>query len=438
VIRGEQKVPVASAETLKKLIKETTLLEMSHPMSGVKSPRDKNLLSFANGTASFLAYYDKIGEIPTKNGLSNSWGKGKDIYQNLLNHITGDEGCLNCVLRCGKRSEVKEGKWKTPEGEGPEYETVAGFAHYIMNDNVEAIIHINHLCNDYGIDTISCANAIAFAMECYEKGVITKEDTDGIELTWGNIDAAKQMVIKIVNREGVGAVLAEGVLRAAEKLGKGSHEFALHVKGLELPAHDTRSKGFGKAWAIQYGTANRGMCHCHPQEPGIVHAIFDDQVEGMRDLRTTLKEPFNEVGKGKMVKWAQDFGNISNTLGLCIFHSYLIPGAEFNRYTKAISAATDLEMAFDELMKIGERLSSLQRCFNVREGTRRKDDRLPKRLLQIPAFGPYSNRPETEIKDYEAMLDEYYEARGWNKSTGIPEKGKLEELGIEWADAPNS
>jgi aldehyde:ferredoxin oxidoreductase len=438
VIRGEQQVPVASPETLKELIKETMALEINHPLSGVKPQRDRNLLSFANGTASFLSYYDKIGEIPTKNGLSNTWGKGKAIFQDLQGHITGDEGCLNCVLRCGKRSEVKEGKWKTPEGEGPEYETIAGFAHYLMNDNVEAIIHINHLCNNYGIDTISCANAIAFAMECYEKGVISKEDTDGVELTWGNMDAVKEMLTKIVYRDGFGDVLAEGVFRAAEKLGNGSDEFALHVKGLELPAHDTRSKGYGKAWAIQYATANRGMCHSHPQEPGIVHGIFDDRVIGMRDLSATLKEPYSEIGKGKMVKWSQDFGNVMNMLGFCSFHSYLIPGAEFKRYSDTILAATGLEITFEGLMEIGERLSNLQRCFNVREGTRRKDDMIPKRLLQVPAFGPYSDRPELEIKSYDAMLDEYYEARGWDKSTGIPKKEKLEELGIEWPNMPQS
>ncbi len=154
----------------------------------------------------------------------------------------------------------------------------------------------------------------------------------------------------------------------------------------------------------------------------------------MSDLAPTLKEPYSEIGKGGMVKWSQDFGNAIHALGLCVFHTYLIPGAEFKRYSDAILAATGLEVTFEGLMEIGERIHNLQRCFNVREGIRRKDDVLPKRLLQLPAFGPYSSKPEIEIKNYYAMLEDYYEARGWNKRTGMPEKEKLKRLGIDWTN----
>ena len=439
VIRGKQKLHVANSGKLKEVIKKITMLESNNPLSG-RSKKEKNEYwpTFANGTASFLSLYDKHGEIPTKNALSNSWGRGKDMYKNFKKHVTAIEGCRNCILKCGKRTEVKGGKWKTPQGEGPEYETLAGFGHYIMNDNVEAIIHINHLCNSYGVDTISCANAIAFTMECYEKGVINKEDTDGIELTWGNIDAVKELVMKILNREGFGNILAEGVFRSANELGNDTDEFAIHVKGLELPAHDTRSAGCGKAWAIQYGTANRGMCHSHPHEPAIIFTFYDDKFEETKDIDLTLMDPYSEIGKGKVIKWSQDFGNMLNVLGLCNFHSYFIPGSKRELYTNAILAAKDFRITFEELMEIGERVSNLQRCFNVREGIRRKDDMIPKRLCQIPAFGPFSDRPETEIKSYDAMLDDYYVARGWNKNTGIPENKVLKKLQIEWDNYPNS
>lgn len=437
VVRGEQKISIQDNKMLKILISKLAKIELNHPLSGVKSRKDKNLLSFANGTASFMPYYDKIGEIPTKNALSNSWGKGKIIYQNLQNYIVGDEGCLNCILKCGKRSKVKTGRWETDETLGPEYETLACFSNYILNDNVEGIIYINHICNNFGLDTISCGNVIAFAMECYEKGLITKEDTQGIDLTWGNIEAVREIVLKIINRKGIGDILAEGVCKAAKKIGKNSEEFAIHVKGLELPAHDTRTRAYGKAWALQYGTANTGMNHSHPQEPGIVHSIFDDKVFGMKDLVETLKEPYSEIGKGRMVKWSQDFGNIINSLGLCIFHTYLIPGTEIDLYSEIILAATGLKIPFKELMKIGERITNLQRCFNCREGIRRKDDIIPYRLRQIPAFGPYNDQLDIKIENYDAMLEEYYDARGWNKTNGIPSKEKLNELGIEWANYPD-
>lgn len=430
VLRGKQKIAVADPETMKSLIKEMTRLEAQHPESGLSDPRNEDAeATFRTGTASFLPHYDACGETPTQNALSNTWGKGKEMYRNLKTYVTGDEGCLNCTLRCGKRARVEAGKWKTPLGLYPEYETMVSFGHYILNDNVEAIIHLNYLCNTNGVDTISCGNMIAFAMECFEKGWITLKDTDGIELTWGNMDAAKAMVEKIFRREGLGDLLAEGVRTAAAKIGKGSSAAAMHVKGLELPAHDTRTEEGGKAWAIQYGTGNRGMCHVHPHEPVIVNSCHDEVTDKFGNIEDA-KAPYTEKGKGKLVKWAQDYGNAINTLGLCNFHSYLVPGSDPQRYTRVLSAATGLVLDFDELMRIGERVSNLQRCFNVREGIRRKDDMIPERLRQVPAFGPFSERFETRITNYDAMLDEYYLERGWVIETGIPASEKLRELNL--------
>lgn len=430
-MRGTQKIAVADPEQMKSLVKEMAKLEARHPESGLSHRADETAeATFRTGTASYLPHYDDCGETPTKNALSNTWGKGRAMYGDLKKYITGDEGCLNCTLRCGKRAQVKKGKWKTPAGEYPEYETMVSFGHYILNDNVEAIIYLNHLCNSNGVDTISCGNMIAFAMECYEKGWITKQDTDGIELTWGNMVAAKKMVEKIFAREGLGDLLAEGVRRAAEKIGKGSSAAAMHVKGLELPAHDTRTEAGGKAWAVQYGTGNRGMCHVHPHEPVIVGSCHEEVKHKFGDIEAA-KEPYTEKGKGKLVKWAQDYGNAINTLGLCNFHSYLVPGSDPQRYTRVLTAATGWKIDFDELMQIGERVSNLQRCFNVREGIRRKDDMIPERLRQLPAFGPFSRRPETEIKDYEAMLDEYYGERGWEIETGIPTIEKIRALKLD-------
>lgn len=431
VLRGTQKIPVADPATMKSLIKEMTRLEAQHPESGLSISSDEDAeATFRMGTASFLPHYDACGETPTQNALSNTWGKGKEMYTNLKKYVTGDEGCLNCTLRCGKRARVDKGKWKTPLGLYPEYETMVSFGHYILNDNVEAIIHLNHVCNSHGIDTISCGNMIAFAMECFEKGWITTEDTEGIKLTWGNMDAARAMVDKICKREGLGDLLAQGVRTAAEKIGQGSSLAAMHVKGLELPAHDTRTEEGGKAWALQYGTGNRGMCHVHPHEPVIVESCHDELTQKFGNIEEA-KAPYTEKGKGKLIKWAQDYGNAINTLGLCNFHSYLVPGSDPQRYTRALSATTGWQLEFDELMQIGERVSNLQRCFNVREGIGRKDDMIPERLMQLPAFGPFSERSETRIKEFDAMLDEYYIERGWEVETGIPTSQKLKDLKLE-------
>jgi aldehyde:ferredoxin oxidoreductase len=244
------------------------------------------------------------------------------------------------------------------------------------------------------------------------------------------MDAARMLLEMIIQREGFGDLLAEGIRMASNKIGKGSVEAAMHVKGLELPGHDTRSKDGGKVWAIQYGTAGRGMCHVHPHEPVVVHACNEQIPDEFKDIEDR-ENPYSEKGRGKMVKWAQDYGNAINALGLCNFHSYLIPGSDPFRYTKILRAVSGWDIDFKELLEIGERVSNIQRCFNVREGIRRKDDYIPKRLMRPPAFGPFSSRPETEIQNYNAMLDEYYAVRGWDKETGIPTPEKLNQLGLE-------
>jgi len=418
VIRGiEQKICVANPRSVNSIAREVEKIELEQQCTD-------------QSTAAIFPLCDEHGDIPTKYGASNRWGKGKEIYESLQQYLVGKEGCLNCVVPCGRVSEVKDGKWKATATQGPEYETIASFANLILNDDVEAIIHANYLCNIYGMDTISCANVIAFAMECYDKGWISKKDTNGIEMTWGNMDATKVMIEKIVRRKGFGKILGEGVRRAAEKVGKGASRIALHVKGLEMPMHDPRSDKEGKAWAIQYGTANRGMCHTNPLGPGVLCQRYEELGFKQGDF-VGVDNPYSEVGKGKIVKWVQDYGTALNLMGLCNSHSFLAPACTPERYVEMLSAVTGYEISTLELMQLGERVFNLQRCFNIREGIRKKDDLIPERIKQIPAFGSFSNVAETAIKDYEAMLDEYYEVRGWERETGVPTSKKLKELGLE-------
>jgi len=427
IVRGHGGISVADPEAFISVVGKVEEGQSRLPICGTREG------AFGAGTMSWLPFYNKRGVILTKNGASNCWeGKGEEFYKQLKEkYVIGSRACESCTMGCGQYSKVKEGKWITPTTKGPEYETIAAFGHYILNDNVEALIHASYLCDIYGIDTISCGATIAFAMECYENGWISKKDTDGIELNWGNMDAVKALIEKIAHRDGFGKLLGEGAKRAAEKIGGEAPEIAVHVKGLEIPAHDPRGSYAGKSWAVQYGTASRGGCHIHPQEPSVLIGYYGRL--GFKESDWPgITEPLKPEGKGKIVKWTQDYGNAVECMGICKFHSFTSPAITPAEYAAMISAATGWNISSEELFKIGERVSNLQRCFNAREDIRRKDDYLPKRLCQVPAFGPYSRVPETAItrEDLDAMLDEYYEARGWEKETGIPSSQKLQWLGL--------
>jgi aldehyde:ferredoxin oxidoreductase len=228
-------------------------------------------------------------------------------------------------------------------------------------------------------------------------------------------------------REGIGDILAEGVKIASEKIGEGSEEFAIQGKGLEAPAHDARS---GKALAVAYGTANRGMCHIHPLE-GMAYdsGKFDFGMAkyGLPDPNTVHR--WDEKGKGKSVKILQDGLIVPDILCICKFFMY--GGLNIDDYAEMLSALTGWEIDGWELLKVGERVTNLQRLFNMREGFGRNDDLIPKRVRKIPSFGIYKDEQRCAIKDYEGMLNEYYEARGWDLLTGKPSKDKLRELGLE-------
>jgi aldehyde:ferredoxin oxidoreductase len=419
-VKGSKEVRVAQPEKLKEAIKKA-----------MKAVRENEVAAGfkEHGTTGEMVPNDAAGDWPTKNWHSNHWGKAEKIYDEFYNNkLIKNHGCYRgCPIACGRIAEVKEGKYKTPVHEGSEYESLSAFTAFVLNDNIDAAIHATYLCNEYGIDTISAGAITAFAMECYEHGVIEKKDIGDLDLSWGNPDALPELVRLISMREGIGDILAEGVKTASEKLGKGSEEFAIHGKGLEAPAHDARS---GKALAVTYGTANRGMCHIHPLE-GMAYdsGKFDFGMVkyGLPDPNTVHR--WDEKGKGKSVKILQDGLIVPDILSTCKF--FLYAGLNIDNYADMLSALTGWEIDGWELLKVGERVTNLQRLFNMREGFGRNDDLIPERVRKIPSFGIYKDEQRCAIKDYEGMLNEYYEARGWDLITGKPSKGKLRELGLE-------
>lgn len=387
----------------------------------------------AAGTIGLVSLNDSLGILPTNNFQKAHFDKAEEISGEKFNreYNIKKRACYGCTFACGRYSSVKNGSFHTPPMEGPEYETVDMLGANLGVHDLEAIIRGNFLCNIYGLDTVSTGMSIAFAMECYEKGLLTEKDTDGLALHWGNAEAMVQLVEKIANNEGFGAFLAQGVKRMAEKLGPDAEEAAIHVKGLELPAHEPRSES--KVLAVQYATSPRGACHMHPNWA----ATWDfGQLDcGMKELGLPwppTEVPDESAKKGTAYRYVALQGEISENLGACIFYSWGFEGNCITPqlYAEMLSALTGWDVTAEELFTAADRSWNLKRCFNGREGFTRADDKLPKRFLKAIPDGPSEG---AKVANLDVMLDAYYEAMNWDKETGLPKSEKLKELELDFA-----
>jgi aldehyde:ferredoxin oxidoreductase len=374
------------------------------------------------GTNAVIDLVNVRGGFPTKNWQTCVFPQIEEINAQALSEkvLSAPLGCFACPLKCGRGSEIRRGKYKGAKGEGPEYETVGTLGGQCQVTDMETITKGHYLCNDYGLDTISTGATIAFAMECYEKGILTKSDTGGLELDFGNADVVIELIHKIAKREGIGNLLAEGTRRIAQKLGKGCDRFAIHVKGLELPAYDSRAV---QITGLAYAVANRGGDHITAfiQGPAFLDIPFlvipDSRIN---DVLVADPEEVHVLVELENVMAALD------TLGACKFMGFCVSSEE---WVKLVEHCLGRECTYDDLVKIGERAYNLARVFNVREGITRADDTLPPRLLEEPLpEGPAAGKVNENLP---AMLDKYYELRGWDKATGKPTPEKLKELGLE-------
>jgi aldehyde:ferredoxin oxidoreductase len=302
---------------------------------------------------------------------------------------------------------VNEGPYSGTVVEGPDYETIFALGSLCGNGNLESIARANELCDRLGIDTISAGNAIAFAMDCYERGIITKEDTEGIELRFGNHEAVVKFVEKIAMRSGLGDILAEGVRIAAQRFGKGAEKRAVHIKGLENPAFDPRGL---VGTALGFAVADRGACHMWASVP---------------EWRPGLDGKVYE-GKAKLVKESSEFMAVVASMIFCRFARPFYPWKTLERISPMLMGVKISEADFK---MIGERITTLARAFNVREGISRKDDMLPERFFEEPLPEGPSKGMVVNKEKFMAMLDEYYDLMGWDRN-GIPTKAKLIELGL--------
>jgi aldehyde:ferredoxin oxidoreductase len=307
---------------------------------------------------------------------------------------------------------VKNGPYKTEEGMGPEYETTASLGALCLNDNIEAIVKANELCNRYGIDTITTGVSVAFLMECCDRGLVSRE-VDGLRIEWGKPDLILQLIRKIALREGIGAFLAEGVKKMSEEMGEEAKQIAMHVKGLEIPMHDPRAfKGMG----LQYATSHRGACHLR----GEVFII--EQGERIPDLGIHERiYRFDLETKPRVVKIMQDWHDVLDSLILCKF-AFIPPAA----VSAILSMVTGQYKTVKELAEAGERIYNLKRVINVKRGVTARDDTLPYRLLKEPLK---NGGAAGQVVELDKMLPKYYELRGWGED-GVPSQERLIQLGL--------
>jgi len=294
--------------------------------------------------------------------------------------------------------------------------------------DTEVVIKANELCNLLGLDTISCGSVIQWGMECYEKGLITAGDLDGLELHWGNGPAVLEMVRRIAFREGFGDVLAEGVKVAAEKVGGDSYQWAVQAKGLEQSRVDTRS---AKAYALAFAVNPRGPDHLHtetfaefglsPEARALIRKITGDE---------KYANPYLTDKRPEIVRWHEDCYAVTDSLGFCAFTTTALYGITPELMAQVFSAATGYEISEEAIMEAGRRIVTLEKCYNVREGATRQDDTLPWRMMNERSPDRPDPNAINSAEELAAMLDRYYALHGWDPKTSWPLRSTLERLGL--------
>jgi aldehyde:ferredoxin oxidoreductase len=363
------------------------------------------------GTSYLTLGLEKVGIFPVRNFQEGHLeGVEKIGEEELAKMKVGNDGCYGCMTKCGQVRKVSGGSYDGAISEGPDYETIWSLGGNLGNTDRGSLIAADSLCDKLGLDTVSAGNTIGFAYELYQRGIITQKDSDGLELNWGDHTAMMKLLEKIGSREGFGRLLGEGTKRAAEQIGKGAEDYAIQVKGLELPAYEPRAvKGYGLILA----TSNVGANHQYGRPR--------DELSGKKDRLT-------EVDKGKDIARAEISQATQDSVIQCSFSP--VTGFSLQQRSQLLVAATGFAEFGDPeyVEKTGERTICLERCFNVREGFDRKDDTLPKRMRTEPLkdAGPATGQA---FKNLDGLLDEFYDALGYTRQ-GIPSEAKLKELGL--------
>lgn len=427
VVQGAQRVSPADAKKLTQLNRDGTARIKDTP--GIDSYQKY-------GTAGDIPVQQASGGLPTKNFNEGQFVgfepiSGEVVAETILKKT---DTCFACTVRCKRVVETEfQGQKVLPYYGGAEYESTATLGTYCDIGDIHAISLANQICNQYGMDTISCGATIAFAMECFENGLITLEDTGGIDLHFGNAESMVKLVELIGKREGFGNILAEGSERAAKIIGKNAADFLITTKGQEIPAHMPQAK---KAMGLIYAVNPFGADHeSSEHDPSYEVGVADDQsIRRMAEIGLTDLQPagiFNDE-KARMVSVTQKVYSVMDSLDLCAF----VWGIGFQLYgvndmVEMVRAATGWDMTQEELLALGERRINMMRAFNAREGFTRENDKLPKKFFKpLQGSGPTAGEMYT-LEQFESVKEAYFGYMGWDVATGNPTRQKLAELGLE-------
>ena len=405
---GTKQVKVFDNDKLKQSIKEVA-----------RGIRESALGMNKFGTAGGVIGHESYGSFPLQNWELSRWPDGAEKIsgQKMAETIlVGKYRCKTCIIGCGRKVKIEEGPYKGVDGAGPEYETLGTLGGMCLVDDLNAIAYANELCNKYGIDTITTGATIAYAMELYQRGIINKEDTNGLDISFGNKEVMIKLIKMIGERKGFGELLGEGVRNMSEKIGGLAKECAIHVKGLEPPAHDPRAI---HGVALSYATSNRGACHL----AGFTHGF--ERTATMPELGYDQPHDRHQLeGKAEFVIKMQNLMGVIDSIKVCKFA--VANGLKIKTMVDWVKYVVGWEdFSMEELMETGERIYNIKRMFNVSCGISRKDDTLPMRFLTLKREGEGIQVKLPQLGD---MLSEYYKLRGWDEF-GIPTEDKLKELG---------
>jgi aldehyde:ferredoxin oxidoreductase len=420
VCKGSRKPTVLDSDKIKRLIKRML-------QEAKESPTPLYSSLAYSGTPGAMYPHLAMHGAPIKNWGGNNiedfpeqkWGGL--AYEAMEKFITRKYACLGCPIACGGILNIPDGKYAVRNAHKPEYETVAAFGSMCLNDDMQSIIYANDLCNIHGLDTISAGAVIAFAIECYENGILTKSDMDGVELTWGNSEAIVAVLEKMIRREGIGDLLAEGAQIAAAKIGRGAEEFAMHVGGEMIAMHDPReSPGWGATY-VSDATPGR---HTRGGTYDVEMGWPKDPILYELGLPKSM-DRFDPAGKGKAHAILASFRHLINVSGACMF---AVDGLNFP-LMEIMSGVTGWDLTSEEFVKTGYRIGALQHAFNLREGFKPGDFTMPPRIEGKPPFKVGAFKDMT--LDMEELKKQFYAAMGFDYETGAIKREKIVELGLE-------
>ncbi len=422
-LHGRQQVPMKDREALIRTRRWYLENFMDHPIERVLHD---------GGTIGWdVTELDEAGILPTLNFHSGSFDQADAICGETFHRdfFVEADGCSGCPVRCKRVAKSEGPNGVDPRYGGPEYETTGAFGSLCGVSNLEAVCKAHELCNRYTLDTISTGSTIAFAMECFENGLLTLEDTGGLELRFGNDRAMIQLIHQIATREGIGDLLAEGSRRAAEQIGGGSEHFAMQTKGQEMAMHEPRGKA---SLALAYALSSTGANHTEAPHD----FLFQPGAFGVKDMAElgileAVAPRYLGPEKVRQFAYMQMTWQVFNTLGMCIFTAGPGKLLKMSQVAEALAAATGWDTNLWEVMKLGERTITAKRAVSVRQGISRSDDHLPERMFE-PLEGGLLKGKALDRAEFERALNLYYGAFGWDPSTGIPTAGKLNELGMAW------